>query len=385
MRPNKKPRTSYMKFRGSRNLRMRLLLSTLSLKPIQVDDIRADAAIPGLRPHEISFILLLQNISDGSNVVINETGTRLRYEPGIIIGGKRPTHNCGLSRSMGYFLEPLIVLALFGKDALSIKLTGITNDSRDISVDTFKSTTLPLLKRFGVDPQGLDLKILSRGVAPNGGGEVLLTVPNLRDSLKAVVWTDEGMVKRIRGVTFSTKVSVQFENKMIHAARGIFNRLLPDVHIFTDHKAGPLSGNSPGYGISVVAETTSGCFISADTTVSSRREDEDDYMVVDEGKRHLIPADDVGEQTACVLLGEIEQGGVVDSSHQGLLFLLCALCPRDVSKVRVGKLTPHGIEVLGHIQEFLDAKFKIKPDLSTDTVILKCVGCGLRNLSRKLS
>lgn len=60
--------------------------------------------------------------------------------------------------------------------------------------------------------------------------------------VKAITWIDEGMVKRIRGVTFSTRVSVQFENTMIHAARGIFNRLLPDVHISTDHKAGSLSG-----------------------------------------------------------------------------------------------------------------------------------------------
>lgn len=56
------------------------------------------------------------------------------------------------------------------------------------------------------------------------------------------MWKDVGMVKRIRGVTFSARVSVQFENAMRHAARGIFNRLLPDVHIFTDHKAGALSG-----------------------------------------------------------------------------------------------------------------------------------------------
>lgn len=50
------------------------------------------------------------------------------------------------------------------------------------------------------------------------------------------------MVKRIRGVTFSTRVSVQLENTAIHSARGIFNRLLPDVHIFTDHRVGPHAG-----------------------------------------------------------------------------------------------------------------------------------------------
>lgn len=60
--------------------------------------------------------------------------------------------------------------------------------------------------------------------------------------MQAVTWTDEGMVKRIRGVTFSTRVSSQFEHAMIYSARGIFNRLLPDVHIATDHKAGPQAG-----------------------------------------------------------------------------------------------------------------------------------------------
>ncbi|KAL8465700.1 hypothetical protein ACS0TY_034974 [Phlomoides rotata] len=144
---------------------------------------------------------------------------------------------------------------------------------------------------------------------------------------------------------------------MIHAAHGIFNRLLPDVHIFTDHKAGEQAGN----------------FLS-----SERNEDE-----FEDEKKELSPPADIGEEISSALLGEIEQGGVVDSTHQGLLFLLCALCPQDVSKVHVGKLSPYGVEVLMHIRDFLGIKFVIKPDPSTETVILKYVGYGLKNLSRK--
>ncbi|CAA0828446.1 Probable RNA 3-terminal phosphate cyclase-like protein [Striga hermonthica] len=373
----------YMKLKGSQNLRLRLVLSTLSTTPILIEDIRADATWPGLRPHEISLLRLLEKVSDDCVVEINETGTKLKYKPGIVIGGRHIVHDCGTSRAIGYFLEPLIVLGFFGKKPLSIRLKGITNDAKDPSVDTFRSTTLPMLKQFGVPSEGLDLKIESRGVPPHGGGEVLLSVPIVQESLKAITWIDEGMVKRIRGVSFSTKVSVQFENTMIHAARGIFNHFLPDVHIFTDHKAGQQAGNSPGYGISLVAETTSGCFISADTAVSyGRAEDEDE---LEDEKKELSPPGDIGENIASALLGEIEQGGVVDSTHQGLLFLLCALCPQDVSKVRVGKLSPYGIEVLRHIRDFLGVKFVIKPDPLTETVILKCVGCGLKNLSRKVS
>ncbi|KAL8465698.1 hypothetical protein ACS0TY_034972 [Phlomoides rotata] len=374
-------KTSYMRLKGSNNLRLRLLLSTLSSTPILVEDIRVDSTWPGLRPHEVSFLRLFEKVCDDYTVEINETGTKLKYKPGIVMGGRHLVHDCGTSRAIGYFMEPLIVLALFGKKPLTIRLRGITNDSKDPSVDTFRSTTLPILKQFGVPSEELSLKIESRGVAPQGGGEVFLSIPIVQDTLKAITWIDEGMVKRIRGFSFSARVSVQFENTMIHAARGIFNRLLPDVHIFTDHKAGEQAGKSPGYGISLVAETTSGCCISADTTVSyPRRENEDEF---EDEKKELSPLGDIGEEIASALLGEIEQGGVVDSTHQGLLFLLCALCPQDVSKVRVGKLSPYGVEVLRHIRDFLGVKFVIKPDPSTETVILKCVGCGLKNLSRK--
>lgn len=42
-------------------------------------------------------------------------GTSLRYKPGHIVGGALLQHDCSLSRSIGYFLEPLLLLGLFGK------------------------------------------------------------------------------------------------------------------------------------------------------------------------------------------------------------------------------------------------------------------------------
>ncbi|XP_057491082.1 probable RNA 3'-terminal phosphate cyclase-like protein isoform X2 [Actinidia eriantha] len=168
------------------------------------------------RPHEVSFLRRLQKISDECFIEINKIGTKLNYRPGIVMGGKHLVHDCVVSRFMGYFLEPLIVLSLFGKKPLSISLK-----------------------------EGLELKIESRGAPSHGSGEVFLSVPIVQDSLKAVSMIDKGMGKRIRGVTFSTRLHPQFENQMIIGARGILNRLLPDVYIPTDHKAGPLAGKSP--------------------------------------------------------------------------------------------------------------------------------------------
>lgn len=41
------------------------------------------------------------------------------------MGGKRHVHDCDLSRSIGYFIEPLIILGLFGKKPLTIRLKGL--------------------------------------------------------------------------------------------------------------------------------------------------------------------------------------------------------------------------------------------------------------------
>ncbi|KAI3841303.1 hypothetical protein MKW98_007784 [Papaver atlanticum] len=331
-----------MKLKGSRHFRERLVLSTLSGTPISIEEIRADETWPGLRSHEIKLLRLIEEISDGGAVVLNETGTKLKYTPGVIICGKRyDAFDCGLSRSIGYFLEPLIVLGLFGKKSFEIKLNGITNDSKDPIVDTFRSTTLNILKRFGIDSEGVDLKIVNRGAPPLGGGEVILKVPMVESSLSAVTWIDEGMI---------IKMEIKLEN------------LLDLVYHWSLR---PHQGASS--------------LLILQLAMQEGGNDEDDE------REELMPPEEIGEQAASMLLGEIEQGGVVDSRHQGLLFLLCALCPQDVSKVRVGKLSPYAIETLRHIRDFLGVKFVITPDPSTETVILKCLGCGLKNLSRKFS
>lgn len=56
------------------------------------------------------------------------------------------SHDCPPSRSIGYYLEPLLLLGLFAKRPLFVTLRGVTNDHVDPGVDTFRTVTLPLLK-----------------------------------------------------------------------------------------------------------------------------------------------------------------------------------------------------------------------------------------------
>ena len=72
-----------------------------------------------------------------------------------------------------------------------------------------------------------------------------------------------GMVKRVRGIAYSMRVAPAASNRMVDGARGVLNPLLADVFVFTDHMPGHEAGESPGYGLSLVAETTTGLLISS--------------------------------------------------------------------------------------------------------------------------
>ncbi|CAK0802432.1 unnamed protein product [Prorocentrum cordatum] len=117
-------------------------------------------------------------------------GTTLRYSPGQIIGGDGLAHTCPPSRCVTYFLEGLLLLAPLAKQPLSIRLKGVTNGGPDVSCDTFRTATLPLLAKFGISEQ-LVFKIQKRGAPPLGGGEVVFSCPTLK-GIQPLELLDEG-------------------------------------------------------------------------------------------------------------------------------------------------------------------------------------------------
>ena len=63
-----------LRFRGSSHFRQRLACATLSGRTIRIDDIRARDEYPGLRDYEASLLRLVEKVTNGCIVEINETG-----------------------------------------------------------------------------------------------------------------------------------------------------------------------------------------------------------------------------------------------------------------------------------------------------------------------
>jgi len=367
-------------YEGSNCFRQRIILSTLTSRRLVVQKIRLNDEEPGLTEAEISLLRLVEKITNGSTVEVDETGTMLTYTPGVLIGGK-VEHECGLDRAIGYFLEVVFALAPFCKTPIDLTLKGITNDALDPSVDALRYTSLPIIRVFLkiLDPNEVQLKITSRGLRPRGGGSVFFHCP-VRRNLKPVQLTDAGRIKRIRGVAYACRVSPQMANRVMESAKGVLLNFLPDVYIHTEHLPGGRSGLSPGFGLTLWAETTNGVFYTGECLSTPTGV---------EGAEPSIP-EEIGKKAAHALFEEVYRGGCVDSSAQGLSLLWMALGENDLSKVTLGPLSPYTIQFLRHLKDILQITFKLDPLSSSSrtgskNILATCVGVGFSNLSKMVS
>ncbi len=361
---------------------------------------------PGLRDYEASFLRLLDRMTDGTRIEINNTGTQVKFHPGVLIGGEHE-HVCPVAsnegnddgdddddsqaRSIGWYLEGILPLAPFGKEPLHVVLEGITDGTCavDPSPDYLKTAVLPWLTQFGVggeDQQDFSsssanpyIRVIQRGAAPLGGGKVEFHCPIVRNELRPIDVTDPGLIKRIRGTVVSCKIPPSSAARAAHSAKGLFLRLLPDVWITTDvhssrrqAKSGAgTCGPSPGMSLVLTAETTSGTSLTAECCLDARKQKE----------RMELP-EDLGQRGAAMLLEEIRRGGCLDTHAQSIILLWMCLGPEDVARVRIGTLTPYTIQALRLYKQILGVEFKVQPDMETKTVVLSCLGIGYRNMAR---
>lgn len=123
-----------------------------------------------------------------------------------------------------------------------------------------------------------------------------------------------------------------------------------------------------GSGISLVAETSSGCRLSGSEL----------------GKRG-VPSEKVGKDAATKLLCNLKHGGCVDDYLQDQVILFMALA-NGHSRVLSGPITLH-TQTAVHIAETLtSAKFEISQMQDSsgrliDQYLIECNGIGLRNVN----
>jgi RNA 3'-terminal phosphate cyclase-like protein len=396
-----------LKFTSHHLLPLRLVLSTLLGRAIHVSQIRPSSPTnPGLSPSEVSFLRLLETLTNGSHIEISYTGTVLFYKPGLITGSasgsgataagvlrtELPSNNV---RGLSYYLLPLCLLAPFSKAKFNILFTGpgvITSAVEkwgDMSVDSVRTAILPLFEKFGIE-RDIELRVLKRSnpgpKGMGGGGEVQLLFGHQVRLPKTLHLLSPGRIKRVRGVAYATGVSGNNNARTIEAARGVLNALTNDIYIFSDMSPASLVAapdrNNPiakrkiglGFGLSLVAESTSGCLYSADAVSPP------------EGGQ---APEDIGTMCAYKLLESLGRGGCVSAEAAPLVLTLMSMGSEDVGRVQLGKDVVASENVI-QLARDLNAfgvpgwGFREAGEEKRGELVVSVVGTGVGNVGRKI-
>ncbi|KAL8682134.1 MAG: hypothetical protein Q9186_001755 [Xanthomendoza sp. 1 TL-2023] len=384
----------------------RLTLATLTGRPIRIENIRPSSIVnPGLAPHEVTLLRLLEAVTNGSTITISITGTTLVYRPGLITGSAhgsgasggviRHEVSAGCTRGISYFLIPLCLLAPFSKAPINVSFTGpgvITSatSAGDISADSVRTAILPLYSRFGIS-NNIELRILRRSNSgprgQGGAGEVQLVFGHQVRLPKTLHLLNPGRIKRIRGVAYCTGVPASNNARMIEAARGILNPMTADTYVFSDVSSAPYfqskdkahSGGKVkmgiGFGLSLVAESSTGCLYSADVASPSSGG---------------VPPEDLGQQCAHQLLESVAAGGAVSLVAAPTVLTLMSMSSEDVGRVQLGKdvISAEHIIDLGRDMEALGLSswgFRETATAQDNEIVVSVVGKGVGNVGRKIT
>lgn len=398
----------FVRFTGHRAFTQRLVLATLTGRPIHISKIRSSSATnPGLAPHEVSFLRLLEAVTNGSLIDVSYSGTTITYQPGLITGTVAGAGSSGdviehtlpanNARGISYFLMPLALLAPFSKAHMNVRFTGpgvitaATHFAGDISVDTFRTAVLPLYGLFGIPPVRIELRVLARSCAGphgrGGGGLVELRFASQVRLPKTLHLNRRpGRIRRIRGVAYCTGVSASHNSRMITAARGVLNQLVSDVHVAAQYDPAPLVGDKAGnkkkigigFGLSLVAES------SAEGVIYSA-----DEVAPPEGG--VVP-EDIGTRCAYQLLEIISQGGCVSATSASTVLTLMAMGSEDVGRLRLGRDVVGREETIGlarDLKAFGASSWGIRDvdddEDSAGDLFISVKGTGVGNIGRKVA
>jgi len=301
---------------GGSIFRYALALSAVSLKPVEVYNIRAKRSKPGLRPQHLSAARLLAEITSATVEGLEVGSTRVRFIPRERRGG-RYRLNVGTAGSVSLVIQALLPAALFADSTVQVELIGGTDVPMAPPIDYMRYVFARNLSLMGAN---VEIDLERRGHYPRGGGKVRLTVHPL-NSLAPLNVTGRGEVRKIEGIAHAVKLPRHVAERIRSAALERLRESGLNASIELDWS--PNSHLGPGAGIALWAECKAGVSLGGDSL----------------GKRGK-PSEVVGREAAERLLKELRVGAAFDRHTGDMIIPYLALASGE-SKITVTEYTSH--------------------------------------------
>ena len=317
---------------GGQILRYAVALSALTKKPVEINNIRANRPVPGIRPQHHTAISCIKSICNGAIEGLSIGSSKLTFSPGEIQPGEYK-FGIGTAGSITLVFQACILGSLNTTKPITIKLTGGTDVKWAPTWDYFTKVFLPLIQKMGVST---DAQLIKRGYYPKGGGEAVLTIHPAK-KLQRLQLEEEQDFKEINGIVHIANLPDHISKRMKHAAL----KIVVKNNIQSFIRVNKTTSFSPGTGITLWSKSDHA--VMGSTFLGERG----------------VTSEKIGENAANQLIKEINTGATIDTFaiDQILPYMVLA---EEESVCMVRELSNHTQTNMWLLKQFFDVEFEVK-------------------------
>jgi len=240
-------------------LRYAVALATLLGEPLHMTRIRAKREKPGLRPQHLQAVRACCSLSDGEVAGAEVGSTEIFFKPGDTLKTGDFRWDIGTAGSTTMLAFTLIPLALFASRPCSFSMVGGLFQDFAPSAFHLQRVLLPILKRMGAE---IRMEVLQPGYPPKGEGRLRVEVKPLRGGLKPLRMTEQGTLKRIRGISLASHLeNERVSERMADQCKRLLEKrgYQTQIEVLNDQTA-----LQKGAALLLWAETETGCLLGSD-------------------------------------------------------------------------------------------------------------------------
>lgn len=333
---------------GGSLLRYAIALSSMTMRPVEVFNIRVKRSNPGLRPQHLNAVRALARLTDALVEGDSVGSLRVRFIPRRKLSGSFEI-DIGTAGSVSLIIQAVLPVCLTSEGETVLRIKGGTDVPMAPPIDYMNNVFLPNLSLLGARAE---LRILRRGHYPKGGGIVELRVrPSELSPIRKV---ERENFSRISGRCHAVKLPRSVVERISRSAAEVLRNEGFSVEIEEEWHEDDHLG--PGAGI--VLWSDSNPRVGADE-------------LGERGK----PSEVVGRNAALKLLGELRTGMAFDN-HTGDMIIPYLAIARGASRIGISKLTRHAESNIWLVERFLPVRYNVEGGLDRPSVV-EVEGVGL--------
>ncbi len=200
---------------GGQIIRSAITLSAITGKPVEIENIRKNRKVPGLRPQHLLGVKILSKICQARVEGLHVNSTSLKFFPsqGVDLDLRE---DIGTAGSIPLVLQVLIPAVSLMKNNLRLSIVGGTDVSWSPTFDYTKHVFSEALSRIGIN---FTLDIKRRGYYPKGGGLVEVQIQPCKNANPVSLL--ERNTKTVKILCVHSHIPKETVEKEIHVAKNI--------------------------------------------------------------------------------------------------------------------------------------------------------------------